>query len=113
MLIRGPVALTIGGRTPPNPPTLLTPLKFVTPPVNGGLPNPSCGPPTTLGAPTGVTTPGLFWIPGVIGSASITGDITGLTIGATIGWRITGCGAITGVTTGGAITGAGATTGVG
>jgi hypothetical protein len=77
------------------------------PPVNGGLTAPIWGPPTTLGGPTGVTTPGVLWIPGVIGSASKTGPtIGGLTMGATnggltigagvtIGWEIIGAGAPT------------------
>ena len=83
----GPVATPIG---PPIGPMLATP------PVKVGL-IPTGGPPITLGGPTGVTTPGLAWIPGVMESASITGDT-----GATTGLRI-GAGAITG---GGATIGA-------
>ena len=47
-------------------------------PPNPAPPNP--GPPMTLGGPTGVTTPGLPWIPGVIGSASNTGGAMTLVV---------------------------------
>lgn len=50
----------------PNPPGLTPPATYPGPPMNPGLP------PTMVGGPTGVTTPGLVWMPGVIGSASTT-----------------------------------------
>lgn len=93
-MVDGPVAVitpglvwtpgVIGSISPPileNPPAptleypkLTGPPKPPIGPTGLGPPmNPPGAPPTILGGPTGVTTPGVVWIPGVIGSASKAG----------------------------------------